>query len=364
MKSLIIYLRKLDWILIVSVLLLIGFGLISIYSSSLGKGDFLNFQKQLIFSAAGLILLFLFSFFNYRLFRNDPFLILFLYLICCLCLIGLFFFAPEIRGVKSWYKLGPLSFDPIDLTKLVLLLLLAKYFTIRHIELYRVSHILFSGLYILLPSVLIFLQPNLGSVMILVSLWLVILIFSGIRIKPFLILMLCGIILVSLSWQFLLKNYQKERVLNFLQPQLEPLGMGWSQAQAKIAIGAGGLWGQGFAQGSQTQYGFLSEPQTDFIFAAIGEEFGLLGVAFLLILFLILISRIIKIALASQSNFPRLFSAGFAFLLVFQIFINMGMNLGLLPIIGLSLPLVSYGGNGLIVICIGLGILQNIKINR
>jgi len=160
-----------------------------------------------------------------------------------------------------------------------------------------------------------------------------------------------------------MKDYQKERIISFIQPQLEPLGMGWSQQQAKIAIGSAGLFGQGIGKGSQTQYGFLPEPQTDFIFAAIAEETGLIGVSVLLFLFLILVWRILKIAFLSQSNFPRLFAAGFAILLVCQIFIHIGMNLGILPIIGIPLPLVSYGGSNLIVTFIGLGILQSLKIS-
>ena len=373
MRSLLLHLKKLDWILITSVLFLMGFGLLSLYSSSLGysstgealgKGDFFNFQKQLFFAGLGILLIFLLSFFNYKILRNDPYLILIIYFFCILALIGLFFFAPEIRGVKSWYRVGIFSFEPIELAKLALIILLAKYFSIRHVELYRIFHILFSGLYLLALAALTFLQPDLGSVLVLVILWLAILIISGIKIKPFLALALCGLLILVVGWQFLIKDYQKERVLSFIEPQLEPLGAGWSQAQSKIAIGSGGIFGQGLGQGSQTQYGFLPEPQTDFIFSAIGEEFGLFGVVVLLSLFSILIFRIIKIALISESNFPRLFAVGLAVLILSQVFINIGMNLGLLPIVGISLPLVSYGGSGLLVICIGLGLLQSIKINR
>ena len=353
--------------MIISVILLVGFGLLSLYSSSIshsltgGAADFLNFQKQAIFAAIALFLLFLFSFVDWRILRNDPYLILSLYVLCCLGLAGLFFFAPEIRGVKSWYKLGPISLDPIELTKLVLIALLAKYFSVRHVEVYRIRHILFSGLYVLVPGMLIFLQPNLGSVLIIFTLWLAILLISGIKIRAFLILILCLLLILGLSWSFFLKDYQKQRILSFVLPQFEPLGAGWSETQSKIAIGSGGIFGQGFGQGSQTQYGFLSEPQTDFIFAAIAEEFGFIGISVLFLLFLILLWRIIKIAIISQTNFPRIFASGLAILLFCQIFINIGMNLGILPIIGIALPLISYGGSGLILTCIGLGIIQSIK---
>ena len=144
-------------------------------------------------------------------------------------------------------------------------------------------------------------------------------------------------------------------------PQFEPLGAGWSRTQAKIAIGSGGFLGQGLMHGSQTQYGFLPEAQTDFIFSAIAEELGFLGISVVFVLFMIMIWRIIKISINSQTNFPRLFTVGFVILLFSQIFIHIGMNLGILPIIGIPLPLVSYGGSNLILTCIGLGIVQSIK---
>ena len=227
---------------------------------------------------------------------------------------------------------------------------------------YQVKHILLSGFYVFLPVTLTFFQPDFGSIIILVALWIGVLIVSGIKLRHFLILSFCGLLVLSLTWVFLMKDYQKERVVSFVMPS-DPLGAGWSQNQAKIAIGAGEIFGQGLFKGSQTQYGFLPEPHTDFIFSAIAEETGLMGVSVLLMLFLVLIWRIFKIAINSQSNFPRLFSIGFAILLISQIFIHIGMNLGILPIIGISLPLISYGGSGLITILAGLGIVQNIKNN-
>lgn len=362
MRSVLIHLKKLDWVLISVAILLVGTGLLSIYSSSLGKGDFSNFKKQLIFFGVGFFLMLLLSFFDWRALRDNPYLILILYFLCLLFLAGLFFFGPEIRGAKSWYKIGPVSFDPIEFTKIVLIILLAKYFSMRHVEMYRIRHILLSGFYVLIPAILIFCQPNLGSALILIALWIGILIISGIRLHHFLILIFCFILIFILAWNFVLKDYQKARILSFIQPQLsDPLAIGWSQLQAKIAIGSGGLFGQGIGKGSQTQYGFLPEPQTDFIFAALAEETGLIGVTVFFFLFSILIWRILKIALLVQTNFPRLFVSGLNILLISQIFINIGMNIGLLPIIGIPLPLSSYGGSNLIATFLGLGILQSIK---
>ncbi|MEA3293349.1 MAG: rod shape-determining protein RodA [Patescibacteria group bacterium] len=353
-----------DWVLIVSALLLTGIGLLSLYSSSIGKQDFSNFNKQIIFLGIALFLMFLFSFLDYRILRNDPCLILILYLICVSALAGLFLFAPEIRGIKSWYKIGPVSFDPIEATKLILIILLAKYFSMRHVEMYKVKHIFLSGVYLLIPCALIFAQPDLGSAIILIALWVGILLVSGIKISHFLILIFCGILTLTFCWLFLLKDYQKDRIISFTSPQIEPLGIGWNQAQSKIAIGSGGIWGLGFAKGSQTQYGFLPESQTDFIWASIAEEFGLFGVSIIFLLFIILLYRVLKIAFTSKTNFPRLFASGFAIILVSQIFINIGMNLGILPIIGISLPLISYGGSSLICTFIAFGVLQNIRITH
>ena len=355
-------LHSFDWIIIVSALLLVALGLLSLYSSSLARDNFLNFQKQLIFLAMGVFLMFLMASLDYRILRNDPYLILILYAVCILGLIGLFFFGSEIRDVRRWYQLGPFSIGPIEFTKLVLIILLAKYFSMRHVEMYRLGHILLSGFYVLVPSLLVFRQPDMGSALILVFVWLAILLMSGIKLKAFLLLVLCGVLMFALAWPFLLRDYQKERILTFIYPeQADPLKEGWSQDQAVIAIGSAGFWGKGFAQGSQTQAGFLSEPQTDFIFSAIAEEFGFLGVAVLLFLFAVLIWKIVKTAIASQSNFSRLFALGFASLIAIQIFLNVGMNLGLLPVMGIPLPFISYGGSGFIVFFMGLGIVQSMR---
>ena len=336
-------------------------GLVSLYSSSISSNDFLNFKKQIIFAVVGLLLIFLISLADWRVLKNEPYIIAILYLLGCLSIAGLFLFAPEIRGVVGWYKIGPVSFDPVEFTKIILVILLAKYFSLRHAEVYRIRHILFSGFYVLIPVVLAFFQPNMGQVLIFMFLWLAVLLVSGIKIRSFLAIVLVLSLIAAVGWFFLLKDYQKERILSFVMPQFEPLGAGWSRVQAKIAIGSGGVWGYGFTQGSQTQYGFLPEPQTDFIFSAIAEEFGLMSIVAMLVLFSILIWRIIKIALDSSNNFVRLFSSGLVILLFFEIFVHIGMNLGILPVIGIPLPLVSYGGSSLIFTSIGLGIVQSIK---
>ncbi len=357
------HIKKLDWGIIICTLLITGFGLAGIYSYSMAKNNFSDFEKQIVFFAIGFVLMLLISLFDYRILRNNSYLILILYAICLILLAGLHFFAPNIRGTRGWYRLGFLSLDPIEPTKIVLIVLLAKYFSMRHVEMYKFRHIVLSGVYIFLPAILIFMKPDLGGAMVLIFIWLGILMISGIKLKHFLILLFCFILVSVFSWHFLLKDYQKQRIISFIFPY-DVLGGAWSQSQTKIAIGSGQILGQGIGKDSQVQYGFLPEPHTDFIFSAIAEEWGILGVFILFMLYLILIVRILKIAIESESNFPRLFAVGFAIALIAQFTINVGMNLSMLPVVGIYLPFVSYGGSGLIGNFISMGILQSIKVRR
>ncbi len=352
--------KKLDWNLIISVVLIVFFGLGAIYSTCIAKEDFSNLTKQIVFFVIGFVLMLLISLFDYRILKNNSYLILILYFVCLLLLAGLHFFAPDIRGTRGWYKIGGFSLDPIEPTKIILLILLAKYFSMRHVEMYKFKHIIFSGIYILFPTLLIFIKPDLGGVMVLVLMWMGVLIISGIKLRHSIVLFLIFALLASFSWLFLLKDYQKDRVISFVSPY-DPLGGSWSQNQTKIAIGSGMIFGQGLGNGSQVQYGFLPEPHTDFIFSVIAEEWGIVGVIVLFLLYLNVVWRILKITTDYQSNFTRIFSAGFAIILICQFIINIGMNIGILPVVGIYLPFVSYGGSGLMANFISLGIVQSIK---
>jgi len=347
--------------MVIPAVLLVCFGLAAIYSTCIAKNDFSNLEKQVVFFVVGILIMLAISFFDYRILRNNSYLILILYGVCLLLLAGLHFFAPVIRGTRGWYKVGLLSLDPIEPTKIVLVVLLAKYFSMRHVEMYKSRNIIFSGLYVLFPAILVFIKPDLGGTMVLLLVWLGILLVSGIKIKHFLILSLCFVLAAGIAWNFLLKDYQKQRITAFLFPY-DYLGASWSQNQTKISIGSGQIWGQGLAKGSQVQYGFLPEPHTDFIFSVIAEDWGMCGVLALFIVYGFLVWRVLKIAVKSQSNFPRLFASGFAIILTAQFFINIGMNLSLLPVVGIYLPFISYGGSGLIGNFVSLGILQSIKI--
>src|SRR3990167_4187457 len=192
--------KKLDWVIIICVLIITALSLAAIYSTGLAKSDFSNFQKQAVFFTIGFCIMVLISFFDYRILRNNSYLILILYFICLALLAGLHFFAPSIRGTRGWYRLGFLSFDPIEPAKLVFMVLLAKYFSMRHVQMYKFRHIIFSGVYLVLMGFFIFIKPDLGGVAVLSFIWLGILIVSGIKIKHFLILVCCASLVAGFSW--------------------------------------------------------------------------------------------------------------------------------------------------------------------
>jgi rod shape determining protein RodA len=358
------HIKKLDFLLIFAASALAIIGIIFIYSACISSGNFFDTWRQIGFFVFGFLLMIGISFFDNRTIRENSFLILTLYFLCVLSLVGLFFFAPEIRGIKSWYRIGPITFDPTELTKIILIILLAKYFSKRHVELYKIKHIFLSGLYAFIPSILIFFQPEFGSVMVIVAIWIGILLVSGIKLKDFILLCLLSVLALSLVWSFLIKDYQRDRMINFINPQENALGGNWNSNQALIAIGSGGLIGKGLGNGSQVQNKFLPEAKTDFIFSVVAEETGLVGTTAILSLFGILFWRILRIALNARSNFSRLFATGLSISIFFQMFINIGMNLGLLPVIGLPLPLVSYGGSNIVFTFIALGLLQNMMITE
>src|SRR3989344_6863848 len=270
------HLKKLDWVLIGSAVLLTCFGLIAIFSTGMAKSDYSNFFKQLAFFAAGLLLMFLISTFDYRILRNNSYLILTFYFLSLITLIGVFFLAPDIRGTNRWYKIGDVSLDPLEPAKIILIILLAKYFSMRHVEMYKLRHIIISGLYVFFMAILVFLRPNLGGAIILTLVWLGVLLVSGIKLKHFIVLSVCFILVSTFAWFFMLHDYQKDRILSFLFPY-DVLGSSWSQTQTKISIGSGRILGMGIGNDSQVQYGFLPEPNTDFIFSVIAEEWGLIG---------------------------------------------------------------------------------------
>ncbi len=361
-------LKKLDWVLIGAILLLIIIGLLSIASASQARtGVFTNFKKQLFFSVVGLIFLGIFCFIDYRFFRNYSVVVLALYILSIFLLLLLLVLGSQVRGTVSWFQfgspIGELGFEPVEIMKFVLIVILAKYFSSRHVDFGLIQHIFISGFYVLIPVALVLLQPDLGSASLLLIIWVGIMLGAGIRARHLLALFLIFAIITGFSSRFFLKDYQRARILTFFEPKKDPLGRGYNILQSIIAIGSGGFWGKKLGHGSQSQLNFLPEQHTDFIFATIAEEWGFLGLALVLVLWGIIFWRLFIIAIGATTNFARLFVFGFMLLLLAQMGINIGMNMGFFPVIGIPLPILSYGGSSLLATLIAFGIVQNIKIN-
>lgn len=354
------FFKKIDWLLILPVIFLCFIGLLQIYSLGLSTHNLFFFKKQLAFFILGVLLMVSLIFWDYRFLKNNSFFVVIIYLFSLLLLLSIFLLGKTVKGSTAWISFGNFIFQPVEFAKLAIVLVLAKYFSKRHIEMYRAQHIIISAFYVFLLVALTLLQPDLGSAMVLVFIWLGIIILAGIKARHLLIVFLIGMLILSVSWFSLLKEYQKQRILSFLNPQTDPLGYSYSLNQSLIAIGSGGILGKGLGQGTQSQLHFLPESRSDFIFAAFAEEWGFVGVSFLFILWLFFFHRLIRICLLVNNNFSRIFVVGVLLVFFSHVVINLGVNFSLLPITGIPLPFISYGGSNLIVSFISLGIIQSI----
>lgn len=346
-----------DWPLFLSVIPLLGAGLVTMYSF---VGENLFFEKQLMWIGISLIVFFLLSFVDFR-FLNNTNIIVILFSFSILVLLALFLFATTTKGAQSWFNLGKLSFQPSDPIKLVVIILLAKYFSRRHIEIANIRHIIISGAYVFVIVGLVFLQPDFGSAIIIFMLWLGMVLVSGLSKKHFLLVFLSLALVFSFLWFFSLAEYQKQRILTFIHPLTDISGTGYNAYQSTIAIGSGGLVGKGLGYGTQSRLQFLPEYETDFVFAAFAEEWGFIGVLVIFLLYGIVIYKIIKISAHGATNFEVLFGLGLAILFSSHIIIHVGMNIGLLPITGTTIPFLSYGGSHLLTEFMGLGILMGMR---
>ncbi|NMB92382.1 MAG: rod shape-determining protein RodA [Parcubacteria group bacterium] len=357
--------KKSDHLLSLAIFLLISFGLLIL--GSLSKNDvspFFALKKQLIFIAIGVILFLAMSTFDWRILHNSSALLLTLYGLSLISLFLVLFFGKTSRGATGWFNFGFFSLQPVEFTKIILILVLAKYLSSRHLEIWQFKYLFISGIYALLPIGLVLLQPDLGGAVILGLIWFCLVLVSGIRWGQIFGLLIVFILTIALAWGFLLKPYQQARILNFLNPQQDLEGIGYNRNQALISIGSGRIFGKGLGWGTQTQLNFLPLAKTDFIFAALAEELGLIGVIILLSLYLLLFYRLSYWANVFDTNFCKLFTFGFTTKLLIEVFINLGMNTGILPIIGIALPFLSYGGSHLLVDFIGLGIVNSMIRHR
>ena len=362
MQAIINHLQKFDWLLIGAIFLLVGLGLMSLFSLSAASGYFF-FTRQLVWFAIGVCVLVAASVVDFRLFRTQTVVVLFSYIFSITLLGVVLLLQLKVRGIEAWLKIGWFVIQPVEPAKLSLIVLLAKYFSKRHIEIYRIHHLIVSGIYLAIPACLVLAQPDLGSALVLIAIWIAMIVFSGMKLRHVALLALILIVLSGVAWNFGLAPYQKARITSFLNPYEDPKGAGYQMIQSMIAVGSGKIWGKGLGYGSQSHLNFLPEAETDFIFAAYAEEWGFVGITIMLALFSLVFWRIIRIGQKSADNFSRLYAIGFAALVFVQSFIHIGMNMGVLPITGITLPFVSYGGSSLVTLLAGVGILQNIKIN-
>jgi rod shape determining protein RodA len=275
-------------------------------------------------------------------------------------LILLLLFAHPVMGARSWFSFGPISFQPADFAKLALLALLAKYLSRRHVEIGDLRHILVSGAYTFILVVLVLLEPDLGTAIIFSALWLGIMLVSGISKKHLAALGLIAILIGAGLWFGGLKEYQRDRITAFVNPAHDIQGVGYNAYQARIAIGSGEWFGKGIGYGTQSKLRFLPEYQTDFIFAAYGEEWGFIGILFLLSLYGFIFFRLAQIAMTSATNFDSFFTLGVLILLAAHVAIHAGINVGLLPVTGTTIPFMSSGGSHIVVEFIALGIVTSL----
>jgi rod shape determining protein RodA len=345
------------WTLFLPVLGLSLFGLVTMYSH---VGDNIFFDRQLIWISAATIAMLLAIVPDYRFLRTGNAAFIF-YMIAVALLVLVLIIGEVTLGAQSRFDLGFFSLQPSDPAKLVLIILLAKYFAKRHEEIADFKHILVSGLYALVIFGLVFIQPDFGTAAILFLVWFGMVLVSGIRLRHLITVFLLGIGAFAIMWQFVFLPYQQERIATFLNPLADIQGAGYNAYQSTVAIGSGGLFGKGIGYGTQSKLLFLPEYETDFIFAAFAEEWGLLGVLILFALFGFLIWQLLLAAADAATNFERLFAAGVAILFIAHFFIHIGMNIGLLPVTGTTIPFLSYGGSHLFTEFIAVGMVMGMR---
>jgi len=348
---------SIDWLLILFIIPVLGAGLITMKSFT-GETSFFN--HQLIWIGVSFVFLFGLSFVDFRFLKRTDVLVS-AFLIFSGLLLLLFFLGHTAKGAQSWFSVGSFSFQPSDMMKLVVILILAKYFSRRHIEIGNLRHIFISGIYAFIPFLLVFLQPDFGSAIIIFCIWFGMTLVSGISKRHFLLVIGIMIVAFIFLWAFVFEPYQKARIVNFVQPLSNIHGSGYNVYQSTIAVGSGQLLGKGVGFGTQSRLNFLPEYQTDFIFAAFSEEWGFIGVIILFILLGLITWRILHIALLGTTNFEILYGVGLAIYFMIHFIINIGMNIGIMPVTGITLPFMSYGGSHLLTEFIGIGILMGMS---
>ena len=349
-----------DWMLVFFILPIIAGGLATMKSFAPLETTGNFFNKQIVWVLVSGAVFFIFSFIDFRFLKRTDILV-FIFSIMSLVLLSLFVLGKVSHGAQSWLSFFGFSIQPSDMMKLVLVLILAKYFSRRHVEIRDIKHIFISFFYAFIPFVLVLLQPDFGSAMIIFFIWLGMVLVAGISKTHLLAVFLSGVLLFTSFWFLIFAPYQKARIINFISPLSDIHGSGYNAFQSTIAVGSGEINGKGLGFGSQSRLKFLPQPQSDFIFAAFAEEWGFIGSLLILFLYALVIWRILYNASFGAYNFEILFGMGVALFFMSHILVNIGMNLGLLPVTGIPLPFMSYGGSHLLVEFSALGILMSMK---
>ena len=363
--------RDIPKIIWIHAVLIMGIGLLALYSASFNNvrvGQDV-FYDQLLCAVFGLLAMFLLSYFNYRKFFDFAY---FIYGFSVLFLLLVLFLGHQALGATRWFSLGGFSFQPSEFNKLAVILFLGRYLSQQRPKLsFNISNslrgawddLIFPLGIVGLSILLIFKQPDLGTAILIFGIFMIMTYASGIRLKDFLIFMGGVLALMPLVWH-LLKPYQRDRLTVFLNPNHDPTGAGYTITQSKIAVGSGQLWGKGWLVGSQSQLNFLPERHTDFIFSVIGEEWGLLGTLFLIYCYTMIIYCGFMVAYHHKDRFGQLVTVGIVAILALQVVINIGMGIGLCPVVGITLPLISYGRTSFMVFALMLGFLLNLSRRR
>lgn len=345
---------NIDWPLFIAALAISLLGLITMRSLSDDNG---YFDRQLFWIAISVGAFFIASTIDFSFLKRTSVVVgIFMLALAILALV--YVFGTVVKGAQSRFDVGFFAIQPADPAKLVLIVVLAKYFARRHIEIAHIRHIIVSGVYAFLICALVFFQPDFGSAIIIASIWFGMVLVAGISWKHLATLFLVGAIAAGGMWTYAFADYQKQRILTFLHPLADIRGAGYNAYQATVAIGSGETTGKGIGYGTQSKLQFLPEFETDFIFAAYAEEWGFIGVIILFGLFGILIFRILAISRRGSGNFETLFGVGVAVLFVSHFIVHVGMNMGVLPVTGTTIPFMSYGGSHLLTEFVALGVIM------
>lgn len=346
-----------DWYLFMPAILISLAGLVTMNSFS---SENYFFFRQSIWLLISIIIFFIATLIDWRSLRRTKTLVS-IFTATLLVLIILLLVGNVTRGAQSWFQFGAFAFQPSDPAKLVIILMLSKYFSRRHIEIQNIRHILVSGAYAFIIFVLVFLQPDFGGAVVILGIWLGLVLVSGISKKHLAFVVILGILTSAILWMFVFAPYQKARIISFIHPLADVRGTGYNAYQSTVAVGSGEVFGKGIGQGSQSKLQFLPEYETDFIFAAFAEEWGFVGATILFALCFILLARIVNNAELAAANFETFFGLGIAILFTIHITIHAGMNMGILPVTGITFPLMSYGGSHLVTEWLALGVLSSMK---